>query len=243
MKKLILLFVCFCSVIGIMQNDVWSQANEASFELEKVIGSIYVGRQIVPVDSILGTGEGTYLMTNLYVIASEDRREVVLIDLPGLPELLTPLVEALETEFPLAEIKGVFLTHGHLDHCWSVYDFLYSGIPVYASSAEINASPYGPYGLPLNGVAIPIEPGDNFQLGDSIVSAVKLVGHTPGHMGYAYYPNGYGSKVNWFFAGDAIIAPVDHGTNDDPFNITDNIRQDILDLDTYNPEIWKEGVF
>ena len=69
MKKLTCVWICLVMVCAIMQDEVWSQLSEPSFKLEKVIGKVYVGRQAVPLNPILGTAEGTYMMTNLYVVA------------------------------------------------------------------------------------------------------------------------------------------------------------------------------
>jgi len=240
MKKLTLVCVCLVMVFVIMQDETRAQLFAPSFELEKVIGNVYVGKQGVPLHSILGTDLGTYLTVNLYVIASNDRSEVVLIDFPGVPELLTPFLEALEYEFPGAEIKGIFLTHNHLDHCWSIPYHVASGIPVYASSAAITAT--GTYNIPLVGIATPFEPGSSIPVGDGVLTAVDLSGHTPGHMGYAYYPDGDGGKINWFFAGDVVIAPLNHGVNDDPFNITYGVREDILNNDTDSYQSWEENI-
>lgn len=248
MRKLLLLLGCLIMVLAIMRNESHAQLSEPSFELEKVIGNVYVGKQGAPLDPIMGTGPGTYLTMNLYVITSDDRKELALIDVPGLQEDAYPLLlqlflQSLKDEFPEAEIKGVFLTHDHIDHCWSIGYFLGKGIPVYASSAEINYPVLGSYDVPLAWfpTIIPIEPGDSVSLGDGeTITAVDLTGHTPGHLGYAYYPDDGGGKINWFFAGDAVMAPQDHGASPDPFDITYLVRQRVLAEDTYDREIWME---
>ena len=249
MRKLMLGCVCLIIVLAFAHDEARAQLYAPSLELEKVIGSVYVGRQAVPLTPILGTPEGTYLVVNLYVIASEDRSEVLLIDAPALPALWEPFMVALEAELPGVEIKGVLLTHDHIDHCWSAGYFINYSIPVYVSSAELNYPP-GVYDCPLTTPPIiPIEPGFSITLNDgAVITAIDLAGHTPGHMGYAYYPDGddYGddddSKISWFFVGDAVMAPPDHGANDDPFNITYFVRLDVLVQDTYSYQIWEENI-
>lgn len=241
MKKTILNCICLLTAIAIMQGVAQAELYEPSFELEKVIGNVYVGKQGAPLEPILGTDPGTYLTMNLYIIVSDDRSEVLLIDGPGLPELLPLFLEAFESEFPDAEIRGVLLTHDHIDHSWSTPYFALNGIPVYASSSEINAPP-GMYNMPLADFVTPIEPGFSVPLGDGVVMAVDLTGHTPGQLGYAYYPKGCEGKANWFFAGDAVLAPIDHGGNTDPFDITYFVRLDMLVNDSFSYNIWEDNL-
>ena len=246
MRKLILLCgVCLIAMLVVIQDEARAQLDEPAFELEKVIGNIYVGRQFVPLEGLFPVpGPGFYLTVNLFVIASEDKSEVVLIDAPALPELVPAFLAALGAEFPGAEIKGVFLTHDHLDHCWSIQYFVDNGIPVYASLDEIN-SPLGVYDVPLFlfPEIIPLAPGDSFTVSDgAALTAVDLAGHTVGQVGYAYYPNGDDGKINWFFASDALMAPQDHGVNDDPFNITYFVRLEVLATDTHDFGLWETNI-
>jgi glyoxylase-like metal-dependent hydrolase (beta-lactamase superfamily II) len=227
-----------------MHDHAQAQLIEPTFKLEKVIGNVYVGKQGAPLATILGTDPGTYLTVNLYVIASEDKNEIVIIDLPGLPELLPPFMEALESEFHGAKIKGVLLTHSHVDHCWSLPWFVAYGIPVYSSFAEINTPPAGPFAnlhLPLANFAIPVEPGFSIPLGGGAVTTIDLKGHTPGQTGYAYSPDGEGGKINFFFSGDAIIAPPSYGANTDPYDITNTVRMMMLQ-DTYSFTLWEQNL-
>lgn len=236
--------VFICSIIALTIIPIVASALEQpTFKLEKVIGNVYIGKQSAPLDPILGTGPGTYLTVNLYIIASENRNELVLIDVPGLLELFPLFKEALENEFPEAEIKAVFLTHDHLDHSWSIPYFLGTEIPVYASGDEMEADP-GPYDFPIAAFdfVIPIDPGSIIPFEGGVIKAVGLKGHTPGHLGYAYFPDGDCGKINWFFAGDALLAPSNYGETTDPLDITYPFRLLVLDQDTFSYQLWIENL-
>jgi len=125
--------------------------------------------------------------TNCYAVASGPRRECVVVD-PGM-DAVEPLAQMLADDGlkPVA----VVLTHGHLDHTWSVlpvcdgYD-----IPAYLHPADSGmlADParwHGPQLAPLiRGLALP-DPSDVLPLDDGAVldlAGVRLtVRHAPGH--------------------------------------------------------------
>jgi glyoxylase-like metal-dependent hydrolase (beta-lactamase superfamily II) len=125
--------------------------------------------------------------TNCYAVAAAPRQECVVVD-PGM-DAVEPLARML-AEDGLKPV-AVVLTHGHLDHTWSVlpvcdgYD-----IPAYLHPADSGmlADParwHGPQLAPLiGGLALP-DPSDVLPLEDGAaldLAGVRLtVRHAPGH--------------------------------------------------------------
>ena len=125
--------------------------------------------------------------TNCYAVAPGPRQECIVVD-PGM-DAVEPLAQMLREDGlkPVA----VVLTHGHLDHTWSVlpvcdgYD-----IPAYLHPSDFGmlADParwHGPQLAPLiGGLALP-DPSDVLPLADGVVldlAGVRLtVRHAPGH--------------------------------------------------------------
>jgi len=231
-------FVTFCFSIPF---ETKAQLFEPTLKLEKVIGNVYVAKQGAPLDPILHTGPGTYLTVNMYVIASEDGKELVLIDAPGLPVMMSYFMEVLNAEFPGATIKAILLTHDHLDHCGSIPLFVASGVPAYASSVEVVSAP-GPLDVPLVYFAAPINPGFSIPLGTGAVTAVDLAGHTPGHLAFAFFPDGENGKINWLFTGDALMAPPDYQKEPDPWDLTNAVRMMMLNQDTFSLALWQSNL-
>ena len=236
-------------MILVMTAPAASALDEATLDFRKVTANVYVGTQSIPLYP-LGLSEypGTYITVNFYLLACEDKSEVVLIDAPVvvvnsdgdiLVDLLTPFGTILENEFPGAEIKAVLLTHDHLDHIsFSIMHFLQSAIPVYISEEELaaNEEEMGEFDFPV-GLFYPntLNPGDSIAFGEGQLKAIQLYGHTPGHIGYAFTDEAAG-KINWLFAGDALHAPPeDYSGPTDPFDITYCFRLNVLAID--NPDL------
>ncbi|MPQ99176.1 MBL fold metallo-hydrolase [Modestobacter sp. I12A-02628] len=125
--------------------------------------------------------------TNCYAVASGPGAECVVVD-PGM-EALEPLRELLAADGlkPVA----VVLTHGHLDHTFSVLPVCEGyGIPAYLHPADSGmlSDPmrwHGPALAPLIGqVALP-DPADVLSLDDgatlSLAGVDLTVRHAPGH--------------------------------------------------------------
>jgi glyoxylase-like metal-dependent hydrolase (beta-lactamase superfamily II) len=125
--------------------------------------------------------------TNCYAVASGPRSECVVVD-PGM-DAVEPLARML-AEDGLKPV-AVVLTHGHLDHTFSVLPVCEGyGIPAYLhpSDSGMLADParwHGPALAPLiSGVALP-DPSEVRPLDDGAVldlAGVRLtVRHAPGH--------------------------------------------------------------
>lgn len=244
MKRSPLGFICLIVMIFVYLPGNSCALDEPTFVLEKVLGNVYVGKQGVPLPEGLSPFEGAYVSVNLYVVASEDRSELVIIDAPALPELFPAFMASLNEEFPAATIKAVLLTHEHLDHTGSMPFFTFSGTPIFARTTELSDPP-GPYDFPadISAFATNIGPGFRLTIGDGAITAISLAGHTPGQLGFAYSPDG-DRKANRLFAGDALLAPEsDYGGMVDPYDITYLFRLLVLTSDTFNFELWQNNLF
>ena len=129
--------------------------------------------------------------TNCYVVAPAAGEQCVIVD-PG--QDATSGVEEALREHRLAPV-AVLLTHGHIDHIWSVVPVCGAhGIPAYVHPADrdLLSDPAKGFGLPVGhelfpGVAFS-EPDDVREIGDGGVVALAGLeitvdlapGHTPG---------------------------------------------------------------
>ncbi|PLX84573.1 MAG: hypothetical protein C0618_11325 [Desulfuromonas sp.] len=255
MKKIIMECLFLFLTVSLCSSQALA-LEEPTLEFKKVIGSVYVGKQDIPLYPFFMNEPGPYLSVNFFVVASEDKSELVLIDMPavlgemGMPpqyDLLTPFLGKLSEDFPEAEIKAVLLTHDHIDHIsGAVQYFMMNNIPVYVGAEELTTAP-GEYdfesqtGIPLAYVAQGINPGFILPFDNGVIKAVHLGGHSPGHMGYAFSPDDDRVKINWLFAGDALIAPPEDYDNE-MLNITYCFRLEILATDTYSFNDWMSNL-
>jgi glyoxylase-like metal-dependent hydrolase (beta-lactamase superfamily II) len=154
--------------------------------------------------------------TNCYAVASGPRQECVVVD-PGM-DAVEPLARVLADDGlkPVA----VVLTHGHLDHTFSVLPVCEGyGIPAYLHPADngMLSDPvrwHGPGLAPLiGGVRLP-DPSDVRRLDDGAVldlAGVRLsVRHAPGHTeGSVVFSLDLGSEFDdapGLLAGDVLFA-------------------------------------
>jgi glyoxylase-like metal-dependent hydrolase (beta-lactamase superfamily II) len=154
--------------------------------------------------------------TNCYAVASGPRQECVVVD-PGM-DAVEPLARVLADDGlkPVA----VVLTHGHLDHTFSVLPVCEGyGIPAYLHPADNGmlsdpARWHGPGLAPLiGGVRLP-DPSDVRRLDDGAVldlAGVRLsVRHAPGHtQGSVVFSLDLGSEFDdapGLLAGDVLFA-------------------------------------
>jgi len=253
MKNRILQWLC-CGLFLVILPTTVLGLDKPRLEFEKVTGNVYLGKQSVPLYPILSDEKGPYLTVNFFVVANEEKSELVLIDMPVLipdpkggppiADLLTPFLAILNCDFPGATIKAVLLTHDHMDHVsGSIEYFVTSGIPVYASALDVTTEPPGAYdfdtmtGIPLKLFVKGIGPGFQLSFDGGMFTAVDLKGHTPGQLGYALSDDD--GRINRLFAGDALLAPEqDYGGKEDKLDITFLFRLQILIKDTYSVKAW-----
>jgi glyoxylase-like metal-dependent hydrolase (beta-lactamase superfamily II) len=156
---------------------------------------------------------------NCYLVAPGPGEECVIID-PG--QDAEPGIEELISRYRLKPI-AVLLTHGHIDHMWSVAPVCGAkGIPAYIhpDDREMLADPAGGLSLLakqqfLGGMTF-AEPDDVRPLSDGeAVSLAGLdfsIGHTPGHtegsVTFRCPPEGTGggADLDALFTGDLLFA-------------------------------------
>jgi len=126
--------------------------------------------------------------TNCYVVAPAEREDCVVVD-PG--QDATDGVRELVAQHGLRPV-AVILTHGHVDHIWSVVPVCESyRVPAYIHPDDrgMLSDPGRGFGLPVGREVFPgmtfVEPEDVKTLGDGEVlrmAGLELtVDHAPGH--------------------------------------------------------------
>jgi phosphoribosyl 1,2-cyclic phosphodiesterase len=110
---------------------------------------------------------------NLYTVTLNNGKRI-LID-PGVP--YAKLMEALN--YDLSGIDIALVSHGHMDHCKSVYDVIKAGITVYSSEATLK-------GLDVFGSrrAVRIESGTLLKFNDYQVLAFDTNHDAPDPLGF-----------------------------------------------------------
>lgn len=163
---------------------------------------------------IAGFPAGSFA-ANCYVVAPGPGEECVIID-PGQDS--EPGIEEIVATHRLKPV-AVLLTHGHLDHMWSVAPVCGArGIPAYIHPGDRALLSDPARGLPLaagqqlfGGLAF-TEPDDVCELADGMtlsLAGVELaVGHAPGHTpGSVVYRAGGGEPGGGeMFSGDLLFA-------------------------------------
>jgi hydroxyacylglutathione hydrolase len=125
--------------------------------------------------------------TNCYILAHDDSGECVVVD-PG-QDAAEPLMQFLaQSEL---EPKGVLLTHGHLDHTWSVHPVCeHYGIPAYIHPEDryMLTDPGRGIGSSMSQMIAGVEfrePAEVIEIADgdelTVAGIDFVVDHTPGH--------------------------------------------------------------
>ena len=172
--------------------------------------------------------------TNCWVVAPAGGEECVVID-PG-HGAEQPL-DAILDEHRLRPV-AVLLTHGHLDHVWSVVPVCGArGVPALIHPADRgmlldpNSAIGAPPGTPILGRLDWSEPDDVRELADgevlSLAGLELRVDATPGHTLGSVTFTSTGSGVGEFFSGDLLFAG-SIGRTDFPGGSFEQMQQSLL---------------
>lgn len=133
-------------------------------------------------------------LANSYVACDSATGTAWLIDVGEVSHRLIDWVRAVGVR-----VCGVFITHGHHDHCAALQEYraLFGPIPVYAAAS----------GRWLSGQTQPLVDGATLQLGSLRALVFETPGHTPDHL-MLYVPQGRA-----LFSGDALFAGSVGGTS------------------------------
>lgn len=166
---------------------------------------------------VAGFPAGSF-QTNCYLVAPGPRSDAVVVD-PG--EDALPGIADLCDRHHLHPV-AVVLTHGHLDHLWTVQPLADAhNIPAWIHPADrhLMRDPLAGFGPELRaalaGAGLQLaEPDDVRELTDGAtldLAGVRLTvdhtpGHTPGHVTFRTDPSGDPADAPRLFAGDLVFA-------------------------------------
>lgn len=107
-----------------------------------------------------------------------------------------------------AQLRGVYLTHTHIDHvlgvAWAAKSY---GVPVYYHEADSVVYAHAPEWATLMGLSYEpgppakrfVEAGERLTWNGQTVEVLYVPGHSPGHVAY-YLP-----QLEWLFSGDLLF--------------------------------------
>ncbi|MCW2600034.1 MAG: beta-lactamase domain protein [Frankiales bacterium] len=134
---------------------------------------------------------------NCYLLRDDASGDTLLVDAAGDPERL---LEALGD----GRLVGIVETHGHWDHQQALVALVEAtGAPVLATADDAGDLPVAP--------ARVLEDGDVVEVGSHRLTAITLVGHTPGSVALHYQPEG-----GHLFTGDSLFPGGVGNTEKDP---------------------------
>ncbi len=132
---------------------------------------------------------------NCYLLVSGG--EGLLIDAAGDADVLLALIGS-------TPLVGIVETHGHWDHWQALAEVAKeTGAPVLATAADASELPVG--------VDRFLEDGSTVTVGAASLTAITLVGHTPGSVALHYAPEG-----GHLFTGDSLFPGGVGNTEQDP---------------------------
>ena len=135
---------------------------------------------------------------NAYLLRSAATGEQVLIDAASDPDVLLNLTGE--------QLAAVITTHQHGDHWQALAPVVEAtGAATYAGRADAD-------GIPVPTAHL-IDDGDTIRIGDIELTAIHLVGHTPGSIALLLQPDG---ETPHLFTGDCLFPGGVGNTQKDP---------------------------
>jgi glyoxylase-like metal-dependent hydrolase (beta-lactamase superfamily II) len=151
---------------------------------------------------------------NAYLLRCRYTDEQLLIDAANDSPTLVRLVNG--------SLAGVVTTHRHADH-WQALSEV-----VAATGARTYAGRFDAEGIPVP-TDVPVEDGDEIRVGQAVLRAVHLVGHTPGSIALLYDdPKGHPH----LFTGDCLFpgGPGRTGNPEDFTSLMDGVQSKVFDV-------------
>lgn len=140
---------------------------------------------------------------NSYLVIDETTNEAVFIDPGAEPEALIELVRAAG-----ADLRGIWLTHAHLDHVGGIAGVRRVWkVPVHMHAADLPLLERAPISAAMYGISfeapeapdVLIEDGQRLSVGTLTFDVIHTPGHAPGHVVFRSGTTAFGGDL--LFAG------------------------------------------
>ena len=159
---------------------------------------------------------------NCYLLRCTATGDTLLVDAAG----DAPVLLALLGDDPLV---GIVETHGHWDHVQALVEVVHAtGAPVLATAGDAADLPVAPTRL--------LSDGDVVTVGQAQLTAITIVGHTPGSVALLYDAD---PAEPHLFTGDSLFPGGPGNTEDDPLRF--GTLMDDLERKVFGPlpdETW-----
>lgn len=126
--------------------------------------------------------------TNCYLLANEESKEAIVIDVPSEPTVIQDYLKKHELN-----LKAILLTHGHCDHILGAVllkeatqapIYIHEGDQIMVSSVDINLSARFPEGPIAFKGDVTLKGGETLEFGPIAVQVYHTPGHTLGSVSY-----------------------------------------------------------
>ncbi|MGP5678483.1 MBL fold metallo-hydrolase [Glutamicibacter arilaitensis] len=152
------------------------------------------------------------MANNVYLVTNRKSGEQLLIDAADDMPAIEQLIGSALGDAVNPRLIGIATTHQHWDHVRALAQAVAKyPVPTYAGTDDVE-------GIAEEcsvRISTPLAHGDQLQLGDVVITAIHLRGHTPGSMAYALTDSS-GQEV--IFSGDSLFpGGIGRTTNPDDF--------------------------